>query len=164
MVLFWISSALAIAAAVAATLFVELKRAVLALWVCALCLGGMYLSLNAEYLAIVQWLVATLGVCAFVFFSVLLGSREGRESWAKPVVGLLVTGLLAALIGWVSMAHLPSIEWDRAGEGVAGLGRVLVSDYLLPIEILALTLFLVVVGAGVITRPERRGLNDEESP
>ncbi|HTL13288.1 MAG TPA: NADH-quinone oxidoreductase subunit J [Bdellovibrionota bacterium] len=157
MTFFWICSFLAIGAAVAASFFSELKRAALALWVCALALGGVYLSLGAEYLAIVQWIVSTLGVAAFVFFSVLLGSRDGKHDWAKylAVAGALV--LLGGIIWMTVRDFVPSVVWDKDHGGMVGLGNALVTEYLLPVEILALTLFLVVVGAGVITRPEDRG-------
>ena len=39
-------------------------------------------------------------------------------------------------------------------KGVADLGKSLVQDHLLSLEILALTLFVVVIGSGVVARPE----------
>ena len=60
MTVFWICSALAVTAAAFAAFVRDLRRAVLALWIASLAVGGVYLSLNAELLAVVQWIASTL--------------------------------------------------------------------------------------------------------
>jgi NADH:ubiquinone oxidoreductase subunit 6 (subunit J) len=62
-----------------------------------------------------------------------------------------------ALVVWTATRDFaPSLVWDREDHGVGRLGQVLINKYLLPLEIASLTLFLVIIGAGVITRPERK--------
>jgi len=151
---FWFFSGLVIFSAVVATLARSLRIAGFSLWICGLGVGGIYLSLGAEFIAIFQWIVATLTGLMFVFYSILLGGREQSISWTKflLVVGLGVTFLW---ITWLCVQTVPA--WESPlfkSEGLVALGERLIQEHLLPLEILAITLFLTIVGSGVIARPE----------
>lgn len=155
-VAFWICSGLAIGSGVLASLSSNMRRVALSLWVCGLSTGGIFLSLGAEFIAVFQWIVSTLIGISFVFYLVLFGSEKTEWRWSQ-VAPSLVFGVLFLTIMWFGIRQVPSrfIYSENAG-GLAKLGETLVSKHLLSVEILGVIVFLVVIGIGVVSRPEKK--------
>jgi NADH:ubiquinone oxidoreductase subunit 6 (subunit J) len=157
----WIFAGITLGAVLTATFVGDIRRAVLSLWVAGLGIGAIYLTLGAEVLAVVQWIVSTLVAISFVFFSVMFGEYGPGEEFKvdrrliKTGLGVLL-GLAFAWVIWFGGGHFPDELLPQAGEGtdIAALGKVLTGQHLLSLEVLALTLFLVLVGGGVIARPD----------
>ena len=180
---------LTIFAAVLATLLPRTKHALLALWVVGLGVGGIYLSVGAEVLAIIQCIQSTLVTIAFVFFAVMFGEfappQGGSEApptgARKKVLGifykpglnrpgqnrkdqlfLILSFLLGAsfvVVIWLGTQGMPAgVQIGsnaNAEDGIHALGHILAQDHLLSLEVLGLTLFLVLIGGGVIARLDR---------
>ena len=164
MIVAWVFAGITVGAAFLASFVSDIRRAVLALWVAGLGVGAIYLTLGAEVLAIVQWIVSTLVAISFIFFSVMFGEYGQREIQIAFDRRLVKTGM-AVLLGlgfawviWFGARHLPSDQYSQSMEGsdMAALGKTLTNQHLLSLEVLALTLFLVLIGGGVIARPERQ--------
>ena len=171
---YWICSAIALGAALTATFMSSIRFAILSLWVCGLAVGGIFLSQGAELLAITQWIVSTLGALCFIFYSVMLG--EYHSEGTTPFKRKLVSGILPTLagLGFSGVIWLGSHSLSSANAGANALalnmapptpenahnlttiGKSLIDKQFLSLQILGLTLFLVVVGAGVIARPEMK--------
>lgn len=157
----WVFAGLTVVSATVASFAPDLRRSNLALWLAGLSAGALYLTLGAELLAIVQWIVSTLVAISLLFFSSMYGaSRElpegtGARRWAKIVLPLLL-GLLFAVIIWHGAGFLDVelISPPVQGNDLKTLGTELATKHLFSLEVLALTLFLVLVGGGVIARPE----------
>ena len=160
----WIFIGITFSAALIATFVRQMRRAILALWVASLGIGGLYLTLGAEFLAIVQWVMSTLTTISFIFFSVLFGEyntppgrtdRTGRKDILRTVLSIVLGCGFTAII-WLGAQSLPegSLLFPSHAADVAVLGRTLTQDHLLSLEVLALTLFLVLVGGGVVARSE----------
>jgi NADH:ubiquinone oxidoreductase subunit 6 (subunit J) len=160
---FWICSGLALVAGGAACFVADIKRAVLSLWVAGLAVGGIYLSVGAELLAVVQWIVATIVAMSFIFYSVMFGEygkRDPRPLLEKAkglilplLIGVAFVGILA-ITGQLTNSEIQPAATPAAGQSLLDLGRRLASEHLLSLEVLGLSLFLVIVGSGVIARPE----------
>lgn len=152
-----------------ATFWSDVKGAVLALWACGLATGGLFLSMGAELLAVVQWIVCTVVAITFVFYSITFGEygvRDTRKLGARLVTAILpvILGAGFALVLWAGMSPLEGVpQGFDLSAGVSGqilstqeLGRSFVHDHFLAVELLALLLFVVIVGAGVIARPDEQ--------
>ena len=154
-------AAFAIGSALGATLSENLRMATLFLWLCGIGVGGLYLSLGAELLSIVQWIVATLVGISLLFHSIMFGVRKGGVPWTRLVLALVVAG------GFVA-ALLPGMAGISGGTGgtssapdLSAIGVRLAGRGLLALEALGLTLFLGIMGAGILSRPET-GVEEEE--
>lgn len=144
-----------------ATFASDLRRAILALWFTGLCVGGLCLSVGAEYLAIVQWVVSTLIGISFVFFAVMFGeySEKTHIPWRKKTVAAVLP-VIFGVIAWAiicvgARSVFPQVGWIQAagkGADLAALGRALSEEHWVSLEVLALTLLIVLVGGGVIAR------------
>lgn len=159
----WVFVAGTCVAAVVAAFAKSFRLVILALWAAGLGAGGLYLTLGAELLAIVQWIVSTLVALSFVFFAVMFGE------YARPKGTPALRGGLFMLAGALLTIAIPCALWlggsavseemltpPTAGNDLASLGASLVREHFIALEILALTLFITLVGGGVIARPDTR--------
>src|SRR3954464_12118565 len=90
-------SGITLAAVCMATFVRNMRHAILALWVAGLGVGAVYLTLGAEFLAIIQWIVSTLVTISFVFFSVMFGEYNVPKPLIKKDSVLMI--LLSLLLG-----------------------------------------------------------------
>lgn len=157
----WTFGAAALILAIFACLCRDLSRGLLALWGVGLAMGAVYLSVGAEALALVQWVVSTAAALSSAFFVVMF-ERPGaptRESRIRLVLGALL-GLGLCLVTGLAVSGLPSpsaAEARGSADDLAGLGRFLAENQLLSAEILGLTLLFALVGGGVVARSVRGG-------
>ncbi|MFZ9595164.1 MAG: NADH-quinone oxidoreductase subunit J [Bdellovibrionia bacterium] len=161
----WVFSGITLVAVFMTSFDGNMKRSIFALWVAGLGVGAIYLTIGAEFLAMVQWVVSTLVTISFVFFSVMFGeyktsvSHETSNPWVLKFFALVLGLGFAGVIGvGTQNFSLKNFSVDSGGADLALIGQKLTQENLLSLEVLALTLFLVVVGAGVIARSEKRGL------
>lgn len=145
----------------------NMRHAILALWVAGLGVGAVYLTLGAELLAIVQWIVSTVVTISFVFFAVMFGEyndpstteinkkRRKGTTLLLTLLSLVLGAGFAVVIRRVSkdIPHTATTSAISQGD-LRVIGRLLTQENLLSLEVLALTLFLVLVGGGVVTRLE----------
>lgn len=154
--IFWVFCITAFVSASVAALASSLRVVILSIWVCGMATGATYLSLGAEVLAIVQWIMATLVAISFLFFSIQFGIRTEKVDLKKTVLGGF---LCAAFLGlaWIAVrGWVPQGGNQTFVSEIDAMGRIMVGEYLLPTEIVAISLFLVIVGIGVISRPEEK--------
>lgn len=138
--------------------------------------AGIFLLLDAVFLAVVQVLVYAGAVMAVVIFAIMLseprelgsdGSGRGarflqelRSALRSRYWGILpatVAGLLIALVA-VVVARLGSPAPAAGVEvTVADIGRTLLTDYLVPFEIASAVLLVAVIGAVILTRGAQDG-------
>ncbi len=157
----WIFSGITLAAVLMATFVGHMRVAILALWVAGLGIGAVYLTLGAEFLAIVQWIVSTLVTISFLFFAVMFGeyhppaAKRNSKTLFVQIVSLVLGCIFTICIALISR-NLPSGPQTEFADGsdLRLVGRVLTQENLLSLEVLALTLFLVLVGGGVVARSE----------
>jgi NADH-quinone oxidoreductase subunit J len=136
-------------------------------------MAGLYLTLNAEFLAAVQIIVyagAILVLYLFVLFLVSL-REELRLDAFIPSAWLgrtIAAGLAAALLYAVSAFSLGEkgnwpVEAIRELTHTKVIGQELYSTYLLPFEIAGLILLVALIGGLVLARREE-GVAVENQP
>jgi NADH-quinone oxidoreductase subunit J len=125
------------------------------------CLAGLYLTLHAQFIAVVQIIVyagAIMVLFLFVIMLLNLGNEDQlREKigWKKIVaIGLSVALALEVLYIVGYQTHLPDVQSPNAvGIGtVENIGRVLFSEFLFPFEVTSLLLVSAIVGAIVLAK------------
>ncbi len=121
--------------------------------------AGVFLLLRAEFLAAAQVLLYAGGVVTIVVFAIMLTERLAGETIHQMNRGLGWGGLTAlvvfATIGWVvHKATLPADPPPAMGPTTAGLGRSLLTDWVLPFEVLGVLLVAALLGAVYLARTE----------
>lgn len=124
-------------------------------------LAGLYATLNASFVSIIQILVYAGGIMVLVIFVIMiLNLREDDlvPMKVKPFWLILVAAaLFAAILGPVLFCVLPNKDWTWAvltpGFGaLAMVGEKIFSDFLFPFEILSLILLTAIIGALVMAK------------
>jgi NADH-quinone oxidoreductase subunit J len=134
-----------------------------------LCVAGLYVLLEAEFVAIIQVLVYAGGIVVLYLFVVMLVNlkRQPEEHVAPQRLGrvglVLASAVLAEVAAIVvySGADLVGEGPAPAGAGSAGLvgnteqlGWLLYTDYVIPFEVASMLLLVAMVGAIVLAKRE----------
>jgi NADH-quinone oxidoreductase subunit J len=125
------------------------------------CLAGLYLTLHAQFIAVVQILVYAGAIMVlFVFVIMLLNLGDERRlrdgfSWKKIVAAGFGFGILMELIYIFTMkTGSETIDLERATSigTVESVGHVLFTRFLFPFEVTSLLLTAAIVGAIILAK------------
>lgn len=153
---FYMLSALAVGAALWLVLSRNLLHAVLALAVASLAIAGLMLTLAAEFMAFVLVLVYVGAVVVLGVFAVMLTGHFEKPLLAPGrgvniLAGMVSLALTVLIIGVALIQPRP----QRVGMvqvTVAEIGRLLLTEYVLPFELVSILLLAALIGAIVIAR------------
>jgi NADH-quinone oxidoreductase subunit J len=146
---------------------------------CALCLvlafvglASIYLELGAAFVGFAQVLVYVGAISILIVFAILLtrgaGAETGPRAAASWPVGLGTAGTLCLVLAMVLAGGrwadaVPAANGVGRGPLVRDLGIRLLTEYLLPLELIALLLTAALIGAAVIAMPLRGASRPERS-
>jgi len=139
-----------------------------ALWlvVCFGALAGCYLVLTAEFVAWVQVLIYIGAVVVLMLFGAMLtrapvgpgaGLASDLDSGNRPVAALAAVataGVLVTLVVAAFRGAYVDIHHAETGDGQV-IGASVFRYFVLPFEIASVLLLAALVGAIVLTRPDR---------
>ncbi len=127
------------------------------------CLGGLYLLLQAEFIAAVHIIVYAGAIMVlFLFVLMLLDLRRDPVAWlprdrTQIILGVLLTVLLVLELLPVLRVTVPATllgphtpERIRAVGNTQMIGRLLFTDYLLPFEVTSVILLIAIIGAVIL--------------
>jgi len=158
-VTFWGLCVLLIGSALAVVLTKNLFHSVLYLALSLTATAGVFLALDAEFLAAVQLLLYAGGVVTIVVFAIVVTERLVGERITQTsrhiVAGLVLAGaLLLALLRVLRGADLPVERQVITVDVTRAIGQVLLTEFVLPFELLAVLLLVGLLGALYFARPE----------
>lgn len=174
--LFWIIAIILVGSALLVVSLRNIVHSALALVVLFAMAAGIYLLLNAEFIAIVQILIYAGAVTILILFALMLtrtnnmrtNSNPNNRQW--PLAAIISAVVGAAIVFAVSLGQFSTA---RTGIGtgygssaacalppnnVVYIGQLLYSpscySYVLPFEIASVVLLVAIVGAIVIGRED----------
>jgi NADH-quinone oxidoreductase subunit J len=161
-VLFWVLAVTSVVAALGVVGIQDIFRAALLLVLTFLSIAGLFILLNAEFLAVVQVLIYVGAISVLIIFAVLLtrdveqGNPSNRLRLpAFAGAGLLFLALTYAIVR-TSWSEIPSESLARAEEVFAStpqwLAGLLLREWALPFEAASVLLLAAVLGAVVLIR------------
>ena len=123
-------------------------------------LAGIYVVLSAELLAALQIIVYAGAIMVLFLFVVMLLNLGEQEIRKQKVTAGAVVGGAAALIGWMALytvfERLPNqqmpTDLPEGFGGVAAVGRLIFSEFVLPFEATSILLLVAIVGAVVVAK------------
>jgi NADH-quinone oxidoreductase subunit J len=162
---FWIISAITVVGAVLAVTLRNLVHCVLSLILFFLGIAAHYFLLRADFIGAVQILIYVGAVAVLVLFAIMLtrnvtGTESPREVLGgKWWAGAFIAAALAVLLGWAVRSDKIAgalSAGDKAKSSVVEIGRLLIADWVVPFEIMAVLLTSALIGAVVIALEEIR--------
>lgn len=127
-------------------------------------MAGVYLTLNAEFLAAVQIIVYAGAILVLYLFVVFLVNLKANAPTQRLNTSQPIGGAIAALLFALLLYGIPSFKLGTPGKwtvatlqqvgNTKALGIELFTTYLLPFEITGIILLVAVVGGIVLARRE----------
>ena len=156
-VAFWILAALTVGAALGVAAVRNLIHSVVLLIVTFAGVAGLYITLSADFIAVVQILIYIGAIAILLIFAIVLTPRAGRLNqegfMLLPALALAV--LVAGTMIFVAFDTSWAIsERDGFEETATAIGDLLLDKYALPFEIAAVLLLSAIIGAILLVRPE----------
>jgi len=156
---FWSLAVVLVGSALAVVLSKNLFHSVLWLALALTGTAGVFLLLEAEFLAAVQLLLYAGGIVTIVVFAIvvterLVGERisqTSRSLAAGAVVSIAIVGLV---VNAITQRGLPTTRPPMAGDLTRTLGESILTRFVLPFELLALLMLAAMLGAVYFARPE----------
>lgn len=154
---FVLMSIIAIGGALLVVTTRRLFHSALALVLSFVGVAGLYILLEAEFLAAVQILIYVGAVAILILFAIMVTrhlmdpkARAFNEQW-------WVAALIAALLFVVFAVAVTRVSWPvQAGEvspeAIPLLGSSFVGEYLVPFEVVSVLLMVALIGAIIIAR------------
>ncbi len=159
LIIFYLFAAIAVIAALGVIALRNPVHSALALALVFVCLGAMYVLLNAPFIAAAQVMIYAGAILILFLFVIMLlapepesgaGALRFQRAFAIIFGGVLVLQLVAVLGNAVLPANIPSAV-TTSGD-VYAIGRKLFTDFLLPFEITSLLLLVAMVGVIVLAK------------
>jgi NADH-quinone oxidoreductase subunit J len=160
--IFYFLSALALYGGMMVLLSKKPIHSVLYLTLTFFAIGGHYILLNAQFLAIVHIIVYAGAIMVLFLFTVMLlnlnkDERSPKPMWAKAAA--ILAGIMLGMVligvfrGYDLHSHLHPMD-SQIGL-VKELGRVLYRDYMLPFEVSSILFLTAMVGAVLLGKKEQ---------
>ena len=136
----------------------NLFRAALCLGVVLLGIAGLFVALQADFLAFVQILVYVGAILTMVIFAIMLTAKLQRPPAAvasrQRLPAALVCLGLFVLMTTMTQVMAPSLTPARDVVPLDRLGAELITNLLLPFEIISLVFVVAIVGSVVLASAE----------
>jgi NADH-quinone oxidoreductase subunit J len=165
-VAFWALAALTLGSALMVAAVRDLVHAVLFLILSFIGVAGLYLTLSADFVAVVQVLVYAGAIAVLMLFAILLTPRAARDnatiSYRAPVS--IVAGLVGVVIVFAALKTpwATTADDDRFPTTARAIGNALLDPFVLPFEVASVLLVVAIIGAIVLVRPGEVGPGQED--
>jgi len=138
---------------------------VLAVMVLFFHMAGLYLLLNAEFLAAIQVIVYAGAILVLYLFVLFLVSLRQEVKIERFIASHRVSALVSVCLGACLLAIIPSFKLGAKGQypverieqltHTKAMGLELYTNLILPFEIAGLILLIAVIGGLVLARNEK---------
>lgn len=160
-VIFFALAAVAIISAIAVVTSRNLFHAVMILGGFLLSIAGFYFLLDADFVGIMQVFVYVGGVIVVMLFGIMLTPHEANISNSAKLQQKLATYLaVAAFVGLLGLMFIRTTFVTSSAEPVKDTvslaGKLFMTNYVLPFEIISILLLAALIGAIVVARKEER--------
>lgn len=148
-----------LASAVAAMMLRNLVHCALCLALSFLGVAGLFLQMQAGFIAFAQILVYVGAVAILIVFAVLLTRNSEQQESRRAshlVLNIPLTIVVAGiLLNAISSTQLLVSEQPAAAPLVRELGTALMTTHVIPLEAIGLLLTVALLGAIVLALPEK---------
>ncbi|MFE4105307.1 NADH-quinone oxidoreductase subunit J [Almyronema epifaneia] len=158
---FMLLAAMMLAAALGVVLLENIVYSAFLLGMVFISISGLYVLLNAGFVAAAQILIYVGAVNVLILFGIMLvNKQEAFKSMPNAWLGKLTTaGVCTGLFALLS-SMVVATPWEISPEAAAGdrsvvlIGEHFFSDFLLPFELASVLLLMALVGAIILARRE----------
>lgn len=126
--------------------------------------AGVFLLLQAEFVAAIQILIYAGAITTMVIFAIMLSglkdikaeAGQSKNRWTKSDPAVMVVGaIFATFMSYIYViAGLPKADPEPTFATVEAIGTALFTTYIVPFELASVLLLIAMVGAIILTAKE----------
>jgi NADH-quinone oxidoreductase subunit J len=156
-VAFWIMAIVGVASAISVVVLKDVFRAALALVMCFLSVAGIYVTLSADFLAVVQILIYVGAISVLIILAIMMTKefKRGSLNNRMKIPAFLTAGFFLVIL----LFSVLTTSWQISGVAApdtttANLAMKLFGDegFILPVEIASMLLLASILGAITLVR------------
>ena len=122
-------------------------------------LAGLYVLLEAEFVAFTQVLIYAGAITILMIFGIMLTRREHEEQEARRPGHnlLLLIGVIAffgVLFFSIRRANFPGGEFNPGEDNTMAIGEQIFTQHVIPFELLSVLLTVAFIGAIILAKRE----------
>lgn len=162
--LFWVIAIITVPAACGLLFARKAVHAALSMALVMVCLGIVYLALQAPFLGVVQIFVYSGAVMMLFLFMLMLVGVDSSDSlvetirgqrWLALVFGLALAVLLISVIGQVTFAEPKGLQDVDTAGNMTKMAELIFGDFVWAFEATSALLITAVLGAMILAHRER---------
>lgn len=159
LITFYILAGIVVISAILVISLKNLVHCVVSLALMMLAIAGLYITLFAEFIAMVQVLIYVGAVVVLFLFLIMLTLRLTDKGIKQTNEQKGISFILAGLLLFLLITVLNRTNWNIAQEieisdTTSKIGNLLLTTYVLPFELISVVLLACLIGAIVIARKE----------
>ncbi len=158
-VIFFGAAALTVLAALLVAMLPNILYAAVALLFSFAGVAGLYVLLSADFLAATQLLVYVGGILVLILFAVFLSNRISDVKLNNPthfrLPAAVICLILFGVLSYTAVSTPFAVKTAGYQPTTADIGELLMTRYLLPFEVASVLLLAALIGAALISRPDR---------
>ncbi|RKX27740.1 MAG: NADH-quinone oxidoreductase subunit J [Candidatus Zixiibacteriota bacterium] len=161
---FWILSVIVLVSGFMVVSLKNIFHCALFLIFCLTGVAGIFVLLNAEFLAAAQVLIYVGAVCTLMIFAIMLTSNMTSKKIIQTNHNAMVAffGCMIFTVSVVAMLWITTRDgiWHMATEllpenNVLVIGQLLMTKFVVPFEVVSIVLLAAMIGAIVLARGEK---------
>lgn len=122
--------------------------------------AGIFVLLNADFLAVVQIIIYVGGILVLIIFGVMLTNKITSVEIKTESIHIVPATIITGLIGGALIAILTKTNWRitepySVEKTVHEIGRFLLVHYMILFELAGIILLVALIGAVMIARKEK---------
>lgn len=163
-ILFYILSTITLGSAALTVLSKNPIHSALWLVVSFFSIAGHYILLNSQFLGMIHIMVYSGAIMILMLFTIMLMNLNISHEVSKPFITKVVATIAFCLVGLlllsITLRGNQAYELAYANKGedfqsVQVLGKVLLNEYVVPFEMIAVLLLLAMIGAVLISKKDK---------
>jgi len=122
--------------------------------------AGLYVLLGADFIAIVQLMVYVGGILVLMIFGVMLTNKITSVDIRSGSIQVIPASIGVGLFGGALLSTMLSTHWrnnplEASSSTLMDIGRLLINEYVIIFELLAVLLLVAMIGAASIARRDK---------
>ncbi|QQU03272.1 NADH-quinone oxidoreductase subunit J family protein [Myroides odoratus] len=163
-ILFYILSTITLGSAALTLLSKNPIHSALWLVVSFFSIAGHYILLNSQFLGMIHIMVYSGAIMILMLFTIMLMNLNISHEVSKPLVSKVVATIAFCLVGLLLLSitlrgnQAYKLQYASHGQdfqSVHVLGKVLLNEYVVPFEMIAVLLLLAMIGAVLISKKDK---------
>jgi NADH-quinone oxidoreductase subunit J len=160
-IMYWVLSAIILVSGFMVVSLKNIFHSAISLIICLSGVAGIYILLDAEFLAAVQVLIYVGAVSVLMMFAIMLTHELASRKIVQVNHNALVAFFVCVMFGLGTFVLLHATRiWKLSSaqlpeRNAFTIGKLLMTDYMLPFEVVSVLMLAALIGAIVLAREEK---------